>query len=185
METEVPNTDQESGQVDQQQSQNDDVDYKALYFEEVANSKKQRKAKQEAQAKVEEFTKARESDKMAQMKEQEKFQELSEELQKQLDSTIPYKEKWEAHETAQREKHLSKLPKADREKFANENLQVLEYMTEKIELVDNTSKSPTHSPAQSRSVKDIPTDWTKLSADELRENWDSIVDNAISKNNKN
>ena len=176
METEVPNTDQESGQVDQQQSQNDDVDYKALYFEEVANSKKQRKAKQEAQAKVEEFTKARESDKVAQMKEQEKFQELSEELQKQLDSTIPYKEKWEAHETAQREKYLSKLPKADREKFANENLQVLEYMASKSVENTNNSKPSNHSPGKSRNVSNnINEDWTSLKGKEGKENYERYL----------
>ena len=151
METEVTTTDQVTGQEPQQESQTDsNVDYKALYLDEVNNSKKLRKRSQEAETKVTEFTKAQETNKVKQMKEQEQFQELSEELQKKLDSTTPYKEKWEAHETAQREKYLSKLPKADREKFAGESLQVLEYMTEKLN--DSTTQPPQHKPGVSRAT---------------------------------
>ena len=153
METEVTTNNQDTGQIAQQESQTDsNVDYKALYLEEVQNSKKLRKRSQEAETKVTEFTKAQETNKVKQMKEQEKFQELSEELQKQLDSTLPYKEKWEAHETAQREKFLSKLPKADREKFANESLQVLEYMTDKLNPEAQAQEAPKHSPSKVRSV---------------------------------
>ena len=98
METEVTTTDQATGQEPQHESQNDsNVDYKALYLDEVSNSKKLRKRSQEAETKVTEFTNAQETSKVKQMKEQEKFQELSEELQKQLDATIPYKERWENH----------------------------------------------------------------------------------------
>ena len=155
METEVTTTDQETEQELQQESQTDsNVDYKALYLEEVGNSKKLRKRSQDAEAKVTEFTTAQETNKVKQMKEQEQFQELSEELQKKLDSTLPYKEKWEAHETAQRDKYLSKLPKADREKFANENLQVLEYMTEKLnDLEESKATQVKHTPGQARNSK--------------------------------
>ena len=151
METEVTTTDQATEQTLQQESQSDsNVDYKALYLDEVGNSKKLRKRSQDAETKVTEFTTAQETNKVKQMKEQEQFQELSEELQKKLDSTLPYKERWEAHETAQRDKYLSKLPKADREKFANENLQVLEYMTEKLN--DSTTQTAQHKPGATRST---------------------------------
>ena len=167
METEVTTTNQDSGQESNHVNQSDShVDYKALYLEEVNNSKKLRKRSQEAETKVTEFTKAQETNKVKQMKEQEKFQELSEELQKRLDDVSPYKEKWEAHETAQREKYLSKFPKADREKFANESLQVLEYMTEKLNEVTN-QPSVAHKPGASRTVSfDKP--WSEMSDQERR-----------------
>ena len=169
METEVTTTDQATGQESQQESQNDsNVDYKALYLDEVSNSKKLRKRSQEAEMKVTEFTTAQETNRVKQMKEQEQFQELSEELQKKLDSTIPYKEKWEAHESAKREKYLSKLPKADREKFANENLQVLEYMTEKLESNVQASEAPKHSPGQSRNVQAMNKPYDQMNEDERR-----------------
>ena len=85
METEVTTTDQETEQELQQESPTDsNVDYKALYLEEVGNSKKLRKRSQDAEAKVTEFTTAQETNKVKQMKEQEQFQELSEELQKEI-----------------------------------------------------------------------------------------------------
>ena len=90
METEVTTTDQATEQMPQQESQSDsNVDYKALYLDEVNNSKKLRKRSQEAETKVTEFTTAQETNKVKQMKEQEQFQDLSEELQKKLDSTLP------------------------------------------------------------------------------------------------
>ena len=182
METDVTTTDQATGQEPQgqepqHQSQDDsNVDYKALYLDEVQNSKKLRKRSQEAEAKVTEFTKAQETNRVKQMKEQEKFQELSEELQKQLDSTMPYKEKWEAYETAQREKYLSKLPKADREKFANESLQVLDYMTNKLDSIDqNESSKVKHAPAQVRGKLLQGNAFENMAYDDIKNNWDEVV----------
>ena len=166
METEVTTNNQDAGQIAQQESQTDsNVDYKALYLEEVQNSKKLRKRSQEAETKITEFTTAQETNKVKQMKEQEKFQELSEELQKKLDSTLPYKEKWEAHESAQREKFLSKLPKADREKFAGESLQVLEYMTDKL---NETATQPTQHKHGAIRTAPINKAWGEMSEEEKR-----------------
>ena len=175
METEVTTTDQATEQMPQQESQSDsNVDYKALYLDEVNNSKKLRKRSQDAETKVTEFTTAQETNKVKQMKEQEKFQELSEELQKKLDSTLPYKEKWETHETAQRDKYLSKLPKADREKFASESLQVLEYMTERLN--ESTTQPTQHKPAQGRNIN-TNIDITKMDSKERTDNWDAVLAN--------
>ena len=163
METEVTTTDQATGQEPQQESQSDsNVDFKALYLEEVQNSKKQRKAKQEAE-------KDKEAQKMNQMKEQGQLKELSEELQKRLDDALPYKERWENHENDAREKYLSKLPKADREKFANENLQVLEYMTDKLN--ESTAQPTQHKPGATRTVP-IGKPWSEMSEEERRAMYD-------------
>ena len=171
METEVTTTDQATGQEPQQESQSDsNVDYKALYLDEVNNSKKLRKRSQDAETKVTEFTTAEETNKVKQMKEQEQFQELSEELQKKLDSTLPYREKWEAHETAQREKYLSQLPKADREGLAQESLKTLEYIVS-IKLNESTAKPTQHKPGASRAVN-LDKSWSEMSDDERRAMYD-------------
>ena len=152
METEVTTTDQATEQTLQQESQSDsNVDYKALYLDEVNNSKKLRKRSQDAETKVTDFTTAQETNKVKQMKEQEQFQELSEELQKKLDSTLPYKEKWEAHENTTRENLLAKLPKADRERLANEKLDTLEYIVSLQDKAEPQS-SPKHAPGLSRNT---------------------------------
>jgi hypothetical protein len=170
METEVTTNNQDAGQLAQQESQEDsNVDYKALYLDEVQNSKKLRKRSQEAEAKITEFTTAQETNKVKQMKKQEMFRELSEELQKKLDSVSPYKEKWEEHETAQREMFLSKLPKADREKFANESLQVLEYMTDKLN--ESTAQPTQHKPGATR-VAPLDKPWSEMTEEEKRSSYD-------------
>ena len=177
METDVTTNNQDMGQGSQQESQTDsNVDYKALYLDEVQNSKKLRKRSQEAEMKVTDFTTAQETNRVKQMKEQEKFQELSEELQKKLDSTMPYKEKWEAHEETQREKYLSKLPKADREKMAGEKLETLEYITNMLPSEEKSSEAPKHTPGKSRNVSNnINKDWTSLKGEEGRENYEAYL----------
>ena len=152
METEVTTTDQATGQEPQHEGQNDsNVDYKALYLDEVSNSKKLRKRSQEAEAKVTEFTKAQETQKVKQMKEQEKFQELSEEYKKQLDAALPYKERWEAHENTTRENLLKQLPKADREGLANESLKTLEYIVN-IKSNESTTQPSQHKLGAARAT---------------------------------
>tara|TARA_Y100001963_G_C6553408_1_gene340875 strand:- start:37 stop:591 length:555 start_codon:yes stop_codon:yes gene_type:complete len=173
METEVATTNQDTGQQSTQENQSDsNVDYKALYLEEVNNSKKLRKRSQEAEGRITEFTTAQETQRVKQMKEQEKFQELSEELQKKLDATLPYKERWEAHESAEREKHLAKLPKADRERFSNEKIETLKYITDRI--TEPTPKETQHVPAQARNTNSN-VDVTKMSSEEKTKHWDSVL----------
>ena len=178
METEVTTTDQATGQEPQQESQNDsNVDYKTLYLEEVQNSKKQRKGKQEAEAKVTEFTAAQETNRVKQMKEQEKFQELSEEYKKQLETALPYKERWEAHENATREALLKQLPKADRERLSNEKLETLKYIASLHEKDDDPKPQPVqHSAGKARDNNQKLTDpFENLDKDGLNKNWDNIV----------
>ena len=153
------------------------VDYKSLYLDEVQNAKKLRKRAQDAEFNIEENTKARETQKVKQLREQEKYQELSENLQKQLDDISPYKEKWESHESSRRDILLSKLPEEDREGLQAESLKTLEYIASKLE--QGKPVNPQHSPGQSRNVKEVPKDWTTLSPDDQRENWDAIVSSAI------
>ena len=174
-------TGQEATQISSEQSaqttkSDDNVDYKSLYLEEVGNAKKLRKRAQESELAISDFKKAKETDKVRQLKEQEKFKELSESLQSKLDEVSPFKEKWENYEANKRESLLSKLPKEDRESLAQESLKTLEYI---VSLQSSTKpESPKHTPGASRTVKEpeLPTDWAnKLTPEEKRNNWDSIL----------
>jgi len=171
------NTTNETQESQPSVSEDANVDYKSLYLEEVQNAKKLRKRAQDAELSVQETTKERETQKVKQLKEQEKYQELSEKLQKQLDDVSPYKEKWESHESSRRDTLLSKLPEEDREGLQAESLKTLEYIVSKLE--QSKPVNPQHSPGQARNVKEVPKDWTTLSADEQRENWDAIVAAAV------
>jgi hypothetical protein len=155
--------------------QGENVDYKALYLDEVQNAKKLRKRAQDAETTVQETVKDRETQKVKQMKEQEKYKELYE-------SVAPFKEKWEAHESTRREKLLSKLPEEDRESLSQKDLDTLEYIVSIKE--ESKPVNPSHTPAQSRNIKsDIEgKDWTKMDDRDRRENWDDVVNSYKNKN---
>ena len=155
--------------------QGENVDYKALYLDEVQNAKKLRKRAQDAEETVQVTTKERETQKVKQMKEQEKYKELYE-------SVAPFKEKWETHESTRREALLSKLPEEDRESLGHKDLDTLEYIVSIKE--ESKPVNPSHTPAQSRNIKsDVEgKDWTKMNDRDRRENWDDVVNSYKNKN---
>ena len=147
------------------QVQDESVDYKTLYLDEVQNAKKLRKRAQDAETTVQVTTKERETQKVKQMKEQEKYKELYE-------SVAPFKEKWETHESTRREALLSKLPEEDREGLSSKDLDTLEYIVSIKE--ESKPVNPTHAPNQSRN-SNMEEDWTKLDEKGRRENWGNIM----------
>ena len=66
----------QEAQSEQPQSQEESVDYKALYLDEVQNAKKLRKRAQESEIAVKDLHTAQETQKVKQLKEQEKYKEL-------------------------------------------------------------------------------------------------------------
>ena len=145
--------------------QDESVDYKSLYLDEVQNAKKLRKRAQDAETTNQENTKTQETLKIKQMKEQEKYKELYE-------STAPFKEKWESYESKRRESLLSKLPEEDREKMSSKDIDTLEYIVSIKE--ESKPVNPAHTPNQSRNMN-IDEDWTKLDEKGRRENWGNIM----------
>ena len=77
-------SEENAGQEAQSIKADSNVDYKALYHEEVENAKKQRHSKQELSKQLADIQKEKETAKVRGLKEQEKYQELAEELQKKL-----------------------------------------------------------------------------------------------------
>ena len=110
----------------------DDVDYKALYFDEIQNAKKQRTRAQDAEALVQTFEKRQERAKVKSLQEQEQYKELSETLQTQLDDAVVYKEKYQTWEATEREELLSTLPEQDREAMQGESMQSLRYIAKQF-----------------------------------------------------
>ena len=156
------------------QVQDESVDYKTLYLDEVQNAKKLRKRAQDAETTVQVTTKERETQKVKQMKEQEKYKELYE-------SVAPFKEKWETHESTRRESLLSKLPEEDRESLGQKDLDTLEYI---VKLKDEAKPvNPAHTPNQSRNINsnNINKDWTSLKGEEGKKNYEAYL-TELSKN---
>ena len=167
----TPLSSEQSAQTTQSE---ENVDYKTLYLEEVGNAKKLRKRAQESELTISDYKQSQETNKVRQLKEQEKFKELSENLQAKLDEVSPYRERWENYETTRREGLLSKLPKEDRESLAQESLKTLEYIVS----MQGSSKaeSPKHTPGASRNMTDTSLkDWKEMPTDEKTKNWENIL----------
>ena len=169
------NEETQPAQEEQHQAQDESVDYKSLYLDEVQNAKKLRKRAQDAETTVQEATKKQETLKVKRMQEQEKYKELYE-------SVAPFKDKWESYETTRREALLSKLPEEDREGLASKGLDTLEYIVSIKE--ESKPVNLAHTPAQSRNIKsDIEgKDWTKMDDRDRRDNWDDVVNSYRNKN---
>ena len=142
------NETQESQPIAQEDA---NVDYKSLYLDEVQNAKKLRKRAQDSESTIQEFTKAQETQKVRQLRKQEKFEELSQNLQAQLDAVTPFKEKWESHESSRKEALLSKLPEEDREALSQKDLDTLEYIVNLKQ--ESKPSNPAHTPGMSRNAK--------------------------------
>tara|TARA_R110000851_G_C13014584_1_gene559639 strand:- start:411 stop:929 length:519 start_codon:yes stop_codon:yes gene_type:complete len=109
-----------------------DLDYKALYFDEIQNAKKLRGRAQEAEAEIHSYQKKQERSKIKNLQEQEQYKELSETLQTQLEDANTYKEKYQTWEANEREELLSILPEQDREAMHNESMQSLRYIAKQF-----------------------------------------------------
>ena len=162
------NEETQPAQEEQYQAQEESVDYKTLYLDEVQNAKKLRKRAQDAEDTVQKNTKTQETLKVKQMQEKEQYKELYEQ-------TAPFKEKWETYESNRREALLSKLPEEDREGLSQKDLDTLEYIVSIKE--ESKPVNPAHTPAQSRNIKsDVEgKDWTKMDDRARRGSWDDIV----------
>ena len=140
----------QEAQSEQPQSQDESVDYKALYLDEVQNAKKLRKRSQDAESKLSDITKKQETQKVKDMQEQERYKELYE-------SVAPFKEKWETYESSRREALLSKLPEEDRESMSSKDLDTLEYIVKIKE--ESKPVNPQHQASAPRKVNlDKPYD---------------------------
>ena len=158
-------TQETAGQDAQSTSTDSSVDYKALYFEEVENAKKQRHAKQEFQSQLTTLQKEKETAKVRSLKEQEKYKELAEELQKKVDTLSPYQEKYEAFEAQTRSELLDQLPEEDREQLANKDISTIKLFVNKFKT--QKPQNVDHVPGRTRGiVQDKP--WAEMDDNERR-----------------
>tara|TARA_R100000781_G_scaffold102367_1_gene65866 strand:- start:188 stop:691 length:504 start_codon:yes stop_codon:yes gene_type:complete len=124
---------------------------------------------------LESFKTKEEESRRAKLQEEEKWQELNTELAKELESYKPFKAKWESMDAKLREVALSRLPESKREKFSNVETEVL------LDIVEEFSETEKVNPPDRKGT--VPTeqvgDWTAMSGEERRNNWQTILDSYI------
>ena len=125
----------------------------------------------ELRAELETFKLKEEDAKKAELAKQEKWQELNAELQKEVDSYKPFKEKYDALDGKIRGEALSKLSESKQEKFKNLNTADL------LNVVDELSvKSNPPDKAGTVDTQLSKDEWKKMDSKTKRSNWSSIVD---------
>ena len=145
----------------------------------IAESKKYRKRAQDAEAKLAKYEKAKSKAEEERLKEKEEFKTLYEKASSEIESLTANAEKWSKYEETKRASLLESHPEGERESLSKLDLDTLEYVTNKI----NTTKAnaPEVAGNPRKDYKTPPKDWTKLSPQERRENWDDIVKDAIAR----
>ena len=149
----------------------------------IAESKKYRKRAQDAETRLAELEKKFAQQEESKLKEKEDFKTLYEKVSSENSSLTSNAEKWAKYEETRRASLLEKHAEDDRERLSGLDLDTLEYVTNKI---NNTkANAPEVAGNPRKEYKTPPKDWTKLSAQERRENWDDIVKDAISRSKAN
>jgi len=149
----------------------------------IAESKKYRKRAQDAETRLAELEKKFAQQEESKLKEKEDFKALYEKVSSENSSLTSNAEKWAKYEETRRASLLEKHAEDDRERLSKLDLDTLEYVTNKI---NNTkANAPEVAGNPRKDYKKPIKDWTKLSAQERRENWDDIVKDAMERSKAN
>ena len=149
----------------------------------IAESKKYRKRAQDAETRLVELEKSLAKAEEGKLKEKEEFKTLYEQASSKVESLTSNAEKWGKYEETRRASLLENHPEEDRERLSSLDLDTLEYVTNKI----NTTKfnAPEVAGNPRKDYKTPTKDWTIMSPEEQKENWDDIVQAAIEKGKTN
>ena len=148
----------------------------------IAESKKYRKRAQDAETRLSKLEKSLARAEEDKLKEKEEFKTLYEKASSKVEGLSANAEKWAKYEEGKRASLLEAHPEDDRESLSKLDLETLEYVTSKI---NNVKVNAPEAPVNPRGVKDIHTDLTKMSADDLKANWADVVANARAKTKTN
>ena len=149
----------------------------------IAESKKYRKRAQDAETRLAKLEKSLAKAEEGKLKEKEEFKTLYEQASSKVESLTANADKWTKYEEPKRASLLENHPEDERESLSKLDLETLEYVTNKINITKANAPEVAGNPRQ--DYKKPPRDWTKLSAQERRDNWDNIVKNAIEKSKAN
>ena len=145
-------------------------------------NKKYRKRAQEAEDRLAELEKKLARAEEAKLKEKEDFKALYEKVSSDNESLTETAQKWNKYEENRRNTLLEAAPEDERERLAGLDLDTLEYVTGKISSSKSNAPEIAGNP---RGYKELPKDWTKMSDEDLRNNWGDVVNQAKGRINKN
>jgi len=170
MSEETQNTVEQSAQTTEADS---NVDYKALYHQEVKNSKSQRSKKQELESKMDKLELKSEEDRQAKMIAEGKKDELLQEQSARIKEMEKELGVFKQVEETQKAKLLEEIPEEDRVHYESMNLQQLEHFVKQTQSPDVSNPSQA---VQGRSNVNFDMDsFMKQPDSARRENFGEII----------
>ena len=147
----------------------------------IAESKKYRKRSQDAEARLAKLESQLSKAEEAKLKEKEDFKTLYEQNEAKIESLTENADKWSNYQETETAALLESVPEDEREALSKLDFETLKYVTNKI---NNAKANAPEVAGVSRQPEKSIGDWTKLSADDLRDNWENIVKSAEAKMKK-
>ena len=170
MSEETQNTVEQSAQTTEADS---NVDYKALYHQEVKNSKSQRSKKQELESKMDKLELRSEEDRQAKMIAEGKKDELLQEQTARIKEMEKELGTFKQVEETQKTKLLEEIPEEDRVHYESMNLQQLEHFVKQTQSSDVSNPSQA---VQGRTKINYDLDSFMKEPDNVkRENYQNIL----------
>ena len=173
----VADTDNE--QVAQSNSSDENVDYKALYNEEISNSQKQRKGKQDFKAKYESLIEAQKTAEEEKMIADGKLKEVIEAQKAEIKSLKGHSEELANLKASDKKSLLEKIPEDKREQYENLDIPVLRSIVDDF-YSNKPSANPQPTPGVSRQVE-LDKPLSEMTREEKRKNWGNILEKYITK----
>ena len=147
----------------------------------IAESKKYRPRSQASETRVAELEAKINSFEDKRLLEKEEFKTLYEKVSVENEANKVKADKWTNHEATEREMLLKQVPEDEKAEWENSPLNLLKLHVSKV--TATVTQNPDHIVSKTRTLTDIPSDWTKMKPDEIKKNWSSIVSNAVGMKN--
>ena len=109
------------------------------------------------------------------LKEKEDFKTLYEKTAGEMETYKSQADKWTSYETSKREALLNSIPEEEKEAMSKLDLETLEFVTNKINNAKANAPQVVGSPRQPEKPLG---DWTKMSLQDKKDNWKTIIANA-------
>jgi len=141
----------------------------------IAESKKYRKRSQDAEARLAKLESQLAKAEEAKLKEKEDFKTLYEQNEAKIESLTENADKWSKYQEAKTSALLEGVPEDEREALSKLDFETLEYVTNKINNAKANAPEVVGSPRQPEKPLG---DWTKMSMQDRKDNWNTIIANA-------
>jgi len=120
--------------------------------------------------------KAKDSDrKKKEMEKNGEYKELIAQQKSEIEELAEYKVKYNAEQTARREKLISQLPEEKREQYKDHPMNFLEDAVEVLTSKPTQARVDTTSPLNNLGISNPKDALTKLSPEDRKKNWSKIV----------